>query len=114
MTYDKHNLTPEDYIMYRLYRFGETGRFGKEGPAKAGKHHGNVTARAWLMYEAGTRQPRIGEREKIARWLNSQAAHADRRTAERKTPERREANRAVTEQVLGGDFENAGERRHDE
>jgi hypothetical protein len=105
MSYDKNGLTPEDYIMYRLYRFGETGRFGKVGPAKAGKHHGNVTARAWLMYEAGTRQPRIGEREKIARWLNSQAARQDRREKGRQAPERREANRAVKEQVLGSDYE---------
>ena len=84
MRYTADTLTPDCYVMYRLYRFGETGRFGQEGPAKAGKHHGGVTARAWLMYEAGTRQPKLAEREKIARWLNAQAKPQVRR---RITPE---------------------------
>ena len=111
MTYDHNSLTPVDYIMYRLYRFGETGRFGREGPAKAGKHHGGVTARAWLMYEAGTRQPRIGERQKIARWLNSQAARdagdSERRTAARKgNPNgRRAESRDTPESALGSTYE---------
>lgn len=89
MKYTHDTLTPETYVMYRLYRFGETGRCGQEGPAKAGKHHGNVTARAWLMYEAGTRQPRIGEREKIARWLNAQMRQTvkPRRRASEPEPE---------------------------
>lgn len=70
--YHADQLTPDCYVMYRLYRFGEAGRFGAEGVAKAGKHHG-VGPRAWFLYEQGKRQPSREQREKIARWLNAQA-----------------------------------------
>lgn len=71
------DLSPDLYALYRRARFGEAGRCGSEGVARAGLHHG-VGIRAWFMYESGKRAPAHAERVKIARWLNSHAASADR------------------------------------
>lgn len=78
MTYTTADeLTPDVISLYRRARFGEAGRFGAGGVAKAGAHHG-VGARAWFHYESGKRTPPFAERQKIARWLNSHAASAER------------------------------------
>lgn len=78
MTYTSADeLTPDVISLYRRARFGEAGRFGAGGVAKAGAHHG-VGARAWFHYESGKRTPSITERQKIARWLNSHAASSER------------------------------------
>lgn len=69
MAYDADSLTPDIYVLYRLARFGEAGRFGSKGCRSAGLKHG-VSARAWLYYESGHRQPNRTQRRAIARWLN--------------------------------------------
>lgn len=62
------SLTPDDLSTYRRARFGDAGRCGREGVAKAGRAHG-VSVRAWYFYEDGRRRPKVTERRKIARWL---------------------------------------------
>ncbi len=69
MTYTWNSLTPEDYRAYRLARYGEAGRCGKEGVAKAAKQHG-VAVRTWYTYESGSRTPNPGVAGAVARWLN--------------------------------------------
>jgi hypothetical protein len=65
------NLTPDLYSLYRRARFGNAGTKGKDGVAKCAKHHG-VTVRAWLYYESGRMSPKLGQRQKVARWLSAQ------------------------------------------
>jgi len=66
------DLIPQDYKLYRLYRFGDAGQFGRGGVALAAAHHG-VTVRAWFMYEAGTRRPKAPVRQIVARWLTNES-----------------------------------------
>ena len=70
--YNPNELTSDDYVTYRLMRFGEAGRFGDKGAKLAGRQHG-VGARAWLFYESGHRKPSLTERRRIARWLTKRA-----------------------------------------
>lgn len=69
MAYDAESLTPDNYVLYRLARYGEAGRFGGQGARRAGSRHG-VSARAWLYYESGHRRPSLTQRRAIATWLN--------------------------------------------
>lgn len=69
MNYRHDDLAPEDYRAYRLARFGEAGRCGKEGVAKAAKQHG-VAIRTWYTYEGGSRSPSESVKREVARWLN--------------------------------------------
>lgn len=80
MAYDAESLTSDDFVTYRLMRFGEAGRFGEKGAKLAGRQHG-VGARAWLFYESGHRRPSKTQRSRIARWLE-QRAHADAKLQE--------------------------------
>lgn len=73
MKYTADALTPDAYVMYRLYRFGLAGRCGRDGAAAAAAHHG-VGPRVWFMYESGARRPKLEQRQRIARWLNAGAA----------------------------------------
>lgn len=65
-------LIPEDYKMYRLYRFGDAGKYGAGGVSLAASQHG-VTVRAWFMYEAGTRRPKLPVRRIVAAWLTNES-----------------------------------------
>lgn len=78
MTYHPESLTPDDYVMYRLARFGEAGRYGEKGAKQAGRRHG-VSARAWMYYESGHRQPSVTQRKVIASWLDTHARADERR-----------------------------------
>ena len=69
MSYTWMTLAPDDFRAYRLARFGEAGRCGREGVAKAAKQHG-VVIRTWYTYEGGSRQPSESVRREVARWLN--------------------------------------------
>lgn len=71
MKHTADTLTPNDFLTYRLARFGEAGRDAEKGPKLAGAHHG-VTKRAWLYYESGNRRPATPVRRLIAAWLNRQ------------------------------------------
>lgn len=64
------DITGEAYKMYRVYRFGDAGRDGNDGVARAAERHG-VSVRAWFMYEAGTRNAKLAQRTLIAKWLNA-------------------------------------------
>lgn len=79
-------IIAEDVKMYRLYRFGDAGRCGNGGVAKAAAHHG-VGIRAWWLYEQGKRRPPRAERDKIARWLTAQAKRLDTPLMERESAE---------------------------
>lgn len=63
------NLTPDDYFLYRVARWGAAGKDGKEGALFAATCHG-VTVRAWFYYESGARQPKTAVRQVIADWIN--------------------------------------------
>lgn len=67
--YTWNTLTPDDFRAYRLARYGEAGRCGREGVAKAAKQHG-VAIRTWYTYEGGSRSPGEPIKREVARWLN--------------------------------------------
>ena len=67
--YTWNELTPEDFRAYRLARFGEAGRCGREGVAQAARQH-DVAIRTWYTYEGGSRSPGEPVRRAVARWLN--------------------------------------------
>lgn len=68
MRWHPEYLIPEDYKLYRLYRFGDAGKYGAGGVSLAASQHG-VTVRAWFMYESGARRPKPPVRRIVAAWL---------------------------------------------
>lgn len=71
MKHTPDTLADVDYFLYRVARFGATGRQGSGGVALAAAEHG-VTVRAWFLYEAGKRRPKLEQRRRIAAWINRQ------------------------------------------
>lgn len=70
--FDWRALECADIRQYRLARFGEAGRCGREGVARAAATHG-VGIRAWYQYERGARRPPEPELRRIAVWLTRAA-----------------------------------------